>query len=301
MTLANPTIRFASWERVSTEDRQDPESSRAWQYARGKALVEPHGGVIVVEFFDIDKTRAIPPQRRPEASKLLAALADPNRGFDAVVVGEPQRAFYGNQFGNTYPLFTHYGVPLWIPEVGGPIDPNNEAHDMIMSTFGSLSKGERNRIKIRVHAAMSAQTQTQGRYLGGRPPYGYRLADAGPHPNAAHARWGRRLHRLEPDPAAAPHVQWIFAQRLAGYSTAGIARALNDNEVRCPSSVDPPRNPHRTGAGWTLRTVAAILANPRYTRRQVWNRQRTDRDPADPATSKRGEREIVRWNPHTTG
>jgi site-specific DNA recombinase len=66
--------------------------------------------VIVVEFFDIDKSRSIPPQRRPEASKLLAALADPNRGFDAVVVGEPQRAFYGNQFANTYPLFGHYGV-----------------------------------------------------------------------------------------------------------------------------------------------------------------------------------------------
>jgi hypothetical protein len=29
---------------------------------------------------------------------------------------------------------------------------------------------------------MAAQTR-QGRYLGGRPPYGYRLADAGPHPN----------------------------------------------------------------------------------------------------------------------
>jgi hypothetical protein len=40
--------------------------------------------------------------------------------------------------------------------------------------------------------------------------------------------WGRRAHRLEPDPVTAPVV---------------------------------------------LRTVAAILANPRYTGRQVWNRQ----------------------------
>jgi hypothetical protein len=45
--------------------------------------------------------------------------------------------------------------------------------------------------------------------------------------------------------------------------------------VPCPSEVDRDRNRHRSGAGWTLRTVAAILANPRYTGRQVWNRQHT--------------------------
>ena len=66
----------------------------------------------------------MPWKRRPRGRRLLAALADPDRGFDAVVIGEPQRAFYGNQFGLTFPLFTHYGVQLWVPEVGGPIDPD---------------------------------------------------------------------------------------------------------------------------------------------------------------------------------
>ena len=58
----------------------------------------------------------------------------------------------------------------------------------------------------------------------------------------------------------------------------------------------PGRNPHRTGAAWTLRTVAAILANPRYTGRQVWNRQRTDFDLADPANTTLGHRQVQRWN-----
>jgi site-specific DNA recombinase len=165
-------MRLAFWGRVSTEDNQDPESSRGWQITRAKTLIEPYGGQIVAEFFDIDKSRSIPPQRRPQASALLAALADPRRGFEAVVVGEPQRAFYGNQFGNTFPLFTHWGVPLRVPEVGGPIDPDNEAHDLIMSVFGGVSKGERNRIKIRVRTAMAAQAQTAGWPLTGicRPP-----------------------------------------------------------------------------------------------------------------------------------
>lgn len=51
-----------------------------------------------------------------------------SRGFDAVVIGEPQRAFYGSQFGNTFPLFVHYGVPLWVPEVGGAILANHIQH-----------------------------------------------------------------------------------------------------------------------------------------------------------------------------
>jgi len=75
---------------------------------------------------------------------------------------------------------------------------------------------------------MAAQTLEQDRYLGGRPPYGYRLADAGPHPNKTHAAWGRRAHKLEPDPVTAPVVSWMFGQRLAGHSAARITRALND-------------------------------------------------------------------------
>jgi Recombinase/Branched-chain amino acid transport system / permease component/Recombinase zinc beta ribbon domain len=88
----------------------------------------------------------------------------------------------------------------------------------------------------------------------------------------------------------------MFAQRLAGHSAARITHALNDAEVPCPSAADPGRNPHRTGAGWTLRTVAAILANPRYTGRQVWNRQRTDFDLADPSDTALGHRQVQRWN-----
>jgi site-specific DNA recombinase len=143
---------------------------------------------------------------------------------------------------------------------------------------------------------MATQTLEQGRYLGGRPPYGYRLGDAGPHPNKAHAPWGRRARKLEPDPVTAPVVQWMFAQRLAGHSAARITRALDDAGVPCPSAADPGRNPHRTGAAWRLRTVAAILANPRYTGRQVWNRQRTDFDLADPANTTLGHKQVQRWN-----
>ena len=288
-------LRFAFYGRVSTEDWQDPVTSRVRQLQQATMLIAGRG-VIVAEFFDAGESRTLPWARRPQAGALVAQLADPDRGWDAIVVGEYERAFYGSQYALMAPLFEHYGVGLWTPEVGGRVDWHAEDHEQTMLALGLSSKREITRTQVRVRTAMAAQTLEQGRYLGGRPPYGYRLADAGPHPNKAHAAWGRRAHRLEPDPQTEQVVRWIFAQRLAGHSVARITRALNDAGVPCPSASDPARNPHRTGAGWTLRTVAAILANPRYTGRQVWNRQPSQAVLADPADTSLGHRQVQRWN-----
>ena len=100
-----------------------PAGIKAWQLSRARSLIEPAGGEIVAEFFDIGLSRSLPWKRRPEALRLLDAIKSPARDFDAVVIGEPQRAFYGSQFGMTFPVFVHYGVGLWVPEVGGAIDP----------------------------------------------------------------------------------------------------------------------------------------------------------------------------------
>ncbi|MEH1017922.1 recombinase family protein, partial [Micromonospora sp. CPCC 206060] len=263
---------------------------------RATTLVQPHGGRIVAEYFDVGQSRSLPWQRRNQANRLLAALRTPQRGFTAVVVGEPHRAFYGNQFGLTVPLFAHYGVELWVPEIGGPIDPDNEAHELIMSVFGGMSKGERNRIKLRVRTAMAAQTLLEGRYLGGRPPYGYTLRDLGPHPNSAKAADGKRLRALTPDPHTAPIVRRIFDEFLAGYGLFAIAEGLTANHVPCPSAHDRARNPHRNGIAWSKSAIRVILTNPRYTGRQVWNKQRTDEVLLDVDDVALGHTGVMRWN-----
>ena len=109
--------------------------------------------------------------------------------MDAIVIGEYERAFYGSQYASMAPLFSHYGIQLWMPEAGGAVG-GGEDHEQLMLALGLQSKREITRTRIRVRTAMAAQTREQGRYLGGRPPYGYRLADAGPHPNKAYVRGG---------------------------------------------------------------------------------------------------------------
>ena len=104
-------LRFAFYGRVSTEDWQDPGSSLARQREQAGALVRGHRRVVVGEdFFDgvgEKPERGVGPPR-PQAAALVAQLADPERrGWDAIAIGEYERAFSGSQYALMAPLFEH--------------------------------------------------------------------------------------------------------------------------------------------------------------------------------------------------
>ena len=95
---------------------------------------------------------------------------------------------------------------------------------------------------------MAAQTREQGRYLGGRPPYGYRLADAGrirtrrtPPGGGGRTAWSptraRRRWCGGSSPSAWPGIQ----------CRADRPRAERGRDP-VPVRGRPRRNPHRTGA-----------------------------------------------------
>src|SRR6266496_542966 len=143
---------------------------------------------------------------------------------------------------------------------------------------------------------MATQAQIEGRYLGGRPPYGYLLIDAGPHPNPAKVVDGKRLHALAIDERATTVVVRIFAEFLADAGIYAIAEGLTRDGIPCPSAHDPGRNRHRCGIAWSKGAVRAILTNPRYTGRQVWNRQRKDEVLLDVHDVALGHTTKMRWN-----
>lgn len=89
---ARGELQFAFYGRVSTEDWQDPVTSRARQREQAEALVRGHGNV-VAEFFDEGESRTVAWGRRPQAAALVAQLADLRRGWEAIVTGEYERAF----------------------------------------------------------------------------------------------------------------------------------------------------------------------------------------------------------------
>lgn len=183
-------------------------------------------------------------QDRPQASALLAAVERPDRGFDAVVVGEYERAFYGDQFEAVVTRLNALGVQVWLPEAGGPVELGSPVHQALMVLLGAQAQREVVRARHRVKAAMGAQTRSEGRFLGGRPPYGYRLADAGPHPNTTHAQWGDvftcwnripKPHRGSGGCSPSEHVAGQ-SRRWHGNSTTAV----------CPAQPRPTRPAIRT-------------------------------------------------------
>ncbi|MEU4445475.1 recombinase family protein [Actinosynnema sp. NPDC050801] len=277
----------AVYGRCSTEDNQDPETSRGWQFGNARKFVEPLGGHVVEEFFDVGQSRSVPWDRREEAARLLAALKNPNRGWNALVVGEGTRCWFGNQFSLIAPRFAAYGVDLWVPELGGKFDPRNPSHKMLMSVLGGMSESERQHVQARVRAAMDAQVVNEGRHQGGRAPYGYVVVDGGPHPNPRKASEGYRLRVLAVDEPSAEVVRRIFAEYMTGErGDRAIANGLNRDGIPCPSARRPDQNRHRIADGWQGSTVRAILDNPRYTGFAFfgrWARQETLLDPDDVA------------------
>ncbi|NYH42059.1 hypothetical protein HNR22_001786 [Micromonospora jinlongensis] len=94
---------------MSTVDFQDRASSCRWQRDYAGDMVAGHGR-IVVEFFDEGVSRRVPWPDRPQAARLLAAVMDAARGFDAIVVGKYGRAFHDQQLEQSTPTLLRQGV-----------------------------------------------------------------------------------------------------------------------------------------------------------------------------------------------
>lgn len=145
---------------------------------------------------------------------------------------------------------------------------------MIMRIFGGMSKGERNRFMLRSKTAMAQLAREGDQFLGGRPPYGYRLIATGPHPNPSKAATGQKTHKLVTNAETSLIVKRIFREYASGKGIHTIAEGLNRDGIPSPSGYDPARNSHRaSGRGmWGKSAIRAILKNPVYKGQRVWNK-----------------------------
>ncbi|MCK9929620.1 recombinase family protein [Frankia sp. Mgl5] len=94
----------------------------------------------------------------------------------------------------------------------------------------------------------------------------------------------------------APTVARIFRWYLNGMGVFLIAQTLTAEGIPSPSAYDRARNRHRTGIAWSKGAVQAILANPRYTGYQVWNKQHKAETLLDVDDVALGYETKLKWN-----
>jgi hypothetical protein len=138
--VASAGLRFAFYGRTSTSRQQDPETSREWQRDDAARVIDGHGQ-IVTEFFDVGSSRSLPWHLRPQAAALLRAASRPDRGFDAVVIGEFERAFAGRPAKPIIAQLQACGVQVWLAEFDGPVDLTDPVHQALLGYWGINPSG----------------------------------------------------------------------------------------------------------------------------------------------------------------
>ena len=121
--------------------------------SRATALIEPYGGEVVAEYFDIGQSRSLPWKRRPESLALLEALNGPTEGSMPWQSENRAGHFRAASSALRSRCSSTTAWSCGCPRSVASVDPGSDAHDLLMSLYGGLSKGERNRIKLRVRVS----------------------------------------------------------------------------------------------------------------------------------------------------
>ncbi len=143
--------------------------------------------------------------------------------------------------------FVKHGVRVWSVNEG---EQRFESHTDRLTNYIRYwqADGESQKTSIRTKTALS-QMVLEGRFRGGKTPYGYRLEKSGILNKRKH-----EVNRLVIDDEEAEIVRMMFDLCVSsGYGKFRLAHFLNDHGIR-----------NRKGKTWHDATIGAILHNPLY-------------------------------------
>lgn len=257
---------FAAYARISTRDKQDPSLSFPSQFEAGRKRVSELGGSVVCEFTD-EQTGA--DDDRPGWSELIAEARDrQHRRFDGVVLYSTSRLSRDRVSAGLFEReLRKLGVSVVYAHAGA--DSSTPEGELTIGVLQVIDQFERSRLKRESRRGMR-QNALAGYRNGGRAPYGYKRQTE-PHTNPMRAAAGETKSRLVVDPGEAPIVREIFMLwTTKELGVTAIANLLNERGVSCPTATNPRLNATRR---WAKATINAMLANPVYVGKQVWDRR----------------------------
>jgi predicted site-specific integrase-resolvase len=112
-------MNFAFYGQATTTDRGAARLVRARQRAEAATRVQRLGGQIVAEYFDVYRDRYTGLSYRRQAHRLLHAIEDERRAFDALVIVDTRTALTAMQYDDLQFICHEHNVQLWVPH--GPV------------------------------------------------------------------------------------------------------------------------------------------------------------------------------------
>lgn len=143
--------------------------------------------------------------------------------------------------------FVKHGIRVWSVNEG---EQRFESHTDRLTNYIRFwqADGESQKTSIRTKTALG-QMVLEGRFRGGKTPYGYRLEKSGVLNKRKH-----EVSRLVVDEEEAEVVRMMFDLCVSsGYGKFRLAHFLNDHGIR-----------NRKGENWHDATIGSILHNPLY-------------------------------------
>jgi site-specific DNA recombinase len=247
-------------------DKQDPALSFPSQRKACERKVAELKGEVTCEYTDQESGAKAD---RPGWSNLTAEARDEQgRRFDAVVIYQTSRLSRDRLHAALFEReLKKVGVSIHYAMGGG--DPDTPEGSMMIGMQQLWDEFERSKLSRETKRGMREASE-QGYRAGGRAPYGYqRVMQAMPEGHRGDRDKSRVT--LEPDPEQALVIAEIFDLFVGSkLSAKGVANELNrPGGPPSPSHVDSTRN---LRGHWAASTISAILKNPVYTGRIVWNR-----------------------------
>ncbi|MFD9793740.1 recombinase family protein [Streptomyces sp. NPDC059070] len=264
--------------RVSTKDQQDPTLSIPRQVALAAECLE-EGEEFTGYYWDVESGMLAPEQRSLAPQEMYEALAVPvprDGGLqDLVERAEPLGITHvvaerADRVARA--MLTSLNVEHALERAGTTVIYANEPTGGTES--GRLRTRRYSQVDSEIYRAVLMEMSTGGQiqhavqgYNHGVPPYPYVAEIDESAPVRAEGRFGRQRpkRRLVPHPDARRFDAAGELHRLRReehLKTSEIIRAL---------SAEPDRYPHERG--WTYALVDGLLANPKLTGHQVYNRK----------------------------
>src|SRR6266849_619523 len=240
-------MRVALYFRVST-DEQKERASIETQREFAAQYCKVHEITVISSYSDDGISGTIPVAERPDGSRLLSDARA--KKFDTILVYKLDRLARSTlEILKVVETLGQWGIA--IKSMTEPFETDSSVGKFLVSMLASVAQLERDAIRDRSGAGMERVARL-GKWLGGRPSFGYQVIDG----------------KLAIQPEQAEIVKEIFRMFLSGSTQRAIAHHLNAQDVIHPLGLD--------GAGvnrlWHEATTSKLLRDTIYAGTFRWRK-----------------------------